>query len=143
VPHGQLASAHPLAVQARELEIFLDYLTSEIESKRCRVLLNPKFGALLSSGSRALNIALEDFLATLPDEAKMSGGFRQLLGTLLFMGLRTERVRALLADQTLEGPYHQRLSKLAEKMPNNVRAYRHLLVAGNGRNGKQLRKSNQ
>lgn len=127
-PAGQLASCHELAAHARSLEIFLDFLVSEIESKRCRVLLNPKFTSLLSPNSRALRHSLERFLADLPTEAKMSGAFKQLLATLLIMGLRTEAVRALVADQTLEGPYHRRMSKLANSLPNNVRSYRSALT---------------
>jgi hypothetical protein len=122
-----LARAHPLAVHARALEIFLDHVVSSVESKRCRVLLNPKFTALLSPASRTLRLALENFLQTLPVEAKASGGFQQLLQPLLFMGLRTEVVRLLLSDQTVEGPYHRRMSKLATTLPKNVRAYRHVL----------------
>lgn len=132
-PQGKLAAVHELAAHARNLEIFLDYLVSEIESKRCRVLLNPKFTSLLSPNSRALRLCLERFLAELPEEAKRSGAFQQLLATLLIMGLRTEALRALVADPTLEGPYHRRMSKLALTLPNNVRAYRHVLAQHRGK----------
>jgi hypothetical protein len=134
-----LAAAGAMASHARSLEIFLDNVVSEVESSRCRILLNPKFTALLSPRKRALRLALEQFLASLTDEAKASRAFAQLLDTLLFMGLRTEALRALVSDQTLEGPYHYRMAKLAYTLPDNVRSYRYVLArprnSGGGSNG--------
>ena len=58
--------------------------------------------------------ALEDFLRTLPAEAKRAGPFQPLLQMLLRMGLRTDAAQALCDDDSLEGPYRRRLGKLLD-----------------------------
>ena len=85
---------------ARRLEIFLDHLASAVESRQCRVLLNPKYEPLLSPRSLALSQALRDFLATLPADAKHAGPFQPILTLLLRMGLRTDTLRDLLGVST-------------------------------------------
>eukprot|EP00965_Chrysotila_dentata_P219566 6191218-Pleurochrysis_carterae.AAC.2 len=108
-----------MASRARSLEIFLDHVTSEVEKYRCRILLNPKFQALLSPRSSALKKAIFDFLNALPTEAKRSGAFQPVQNLLLDMGLRTEALRALIDDQSIEGPYRRRLSKILSEFPRS------------------------
>lgn len=121
---AKLADVDPFAWHARSLEIFLDHVVSAVESRTCRILLNNKFSALLSPNTRALRACVEAFLETLPDDAKKSGAFQPILTTLLWMGLRTEAARALISDDSFEGPYYRRLSRLADSLPRHVSAYR-------------------
>lgn len=104
-----------LETHARQLEILLDHVASAVESRRCRILLNPKYEALLSPRSKALNEAIFDFLHSLPDDVKRAGPFRPLLRLFLRMGLRTDTVRQLIGDEKLEGPYRRRLQKLVSR----------------------------
>ena len=97
---------------ARRLEIFLDHVSSAVESRRCRVLLNPKYASLLTPRSLALSKAVTSFLDDLPPDAIASGPFQPILRLFLRMGLRTSAMRELLGDHTLEGPYRARMEKL-------------------------------
>ena len=76
------------------------------------MLLNPKYASILTPRSLALNKAIVEFLDGLPADTKRAGPFRPILNLLLSMGLRTEAVRELVGDDTLEGPYRRRLLKL-------------------------------
>lgn len=100
-----------LETHARQLEILLDHVASTVESRRCRILLNPKYKKLLSPRSTELNHAIFMFLGCLSEDVKHAGPFRPILKLLLRMGLRTDAVRQLTGDDTLEGPYRRRLQK--------------------------------
>ena len=55
----------------------------------------------------------------LDEQSKHSGAFQQILSLLMDVGLRTEDARRLMGDQSLEGPYKRRLSKLRAQMPSH------------------------
>ena len=118
-PEAVSAGGATMAWHARSLEIFLDYLASACENHRCRILLNPKYAALLSPKSKALSERLRAFLFNLDEQSKHSGAFQQILSLLMDVGLRTEDARRLMGDQSLEGPYKRRLSKLRAQMPSH------------------------
>ena len=121
LPEGaEAGGAAAVAWHARSLEIFLDHVASAVESQRCRILLNPKYDALLSPRSLALQACMRAFLDSLDDEAKRSGAFKQVQQLLLDMGLRTEEAQRLADDPTIEGPYRRRLSKLRAHMPSHT-----------------------
>ena len=109
---GQHAPSSEIESLARRLEIFLDHVASAVESRRCRVLLNPKYASLLTPRSLALSKAVTAFLDDLPPDAIASGPFQPILRLFLRMGLRTSAMRELLGDHTLEGPYRARMEKL-------------------------------
>ena len=113
-PPQQQQDAPSLEIEslARRLEIFLDHVSSAVESRRCRVLLNPKYASLLTPRSLALSKAVTSFLDDLPPDAIASGPFQPILRLFLRMGLRTSAMRELLGDHTLEGPYRARMEKL-------------------------------
>ncbi|KAL1507964.1 hypothetical protein AB1Y20_007568 [Prymnesium parvum] len=113
-PRGQEMTSRWSHVEthARQLEILLDHVASAVESRRCRILLNPKYEKLLSPRSKELSDAIFAFLNALSEEVKHSGPFRQVLKLLLRLGLRTDTVRQLTGDDTVEGPYRQRLQKV-------------------------------
>ena len=113
-PQQQQQDAPSLEIEslARRLEIFLDHVSSAVESRRCRVLLNPKYASLLTPRSLALSKAVTSFLDDLPPDAIASGPFQPILRLFLRMGLRTSAMRELLGDHTLEGPYRARMEKL-------------------------------
>ena len=113
-PPQQQQDAPSLEIEslARRLEIFLDHVASAVESRRCRVLLNPKYASLLTPRSLALSKAVTAFLDDLPPDAIASGPFQPILRLFLRMGLRTSAMRELLGDHTLEGPYRARMEKL-------------------------------
>ena len=115
------AGISALAWHARSLEVFLDHVASAVENRRCRILLNPKYDALLSPQTAALRERLRAFLASLDDDSKRSGAFKQVQELLLDMGLRTEEAQRLADDPTIEGPYRRRLSKLRGQMPSHRR----------------------
>jgi len=109
---ARLTQRERLQHHARSLEIFLDHVGSAVESRRCRVLLNPKYASLLTPRSLALSKAITAFLDGLPPEAVASGPFQPILRLFLRMGLRTKAARELVGDDTLEGPYRARLAEL-------------------------------
>lgn len=111
VTEARPAGAPAVAWQARNLEIFLSHIVSEVEHRHCRVLLNPKFFALLSPRSQMLRESLLQFLSSLPEDAKRSGAFQPVQALLAFMGLRTSSLRDLMGDKTVEGPYRAQLSR--------------------------------
>ena len=62
-----------------------------------------------------LSRAISDFLEALPFDVLSAGPFQPIMRLLLRMGLRTDAVQELMRDDTLQGPYRQRLAKLVDR----------------------------